>query len=365
VPRVKELDALRGLGALSVMIYHLRPSELSFGLPRVDLFLVLSGFVVTTMILRHREAPNFATAFYARRALRIWPIYYLSLFVLVAANPYLPKPFPLDALPYYLTFTQNVPYNWSETAPAFNWYFLHTWSLAMEERFYLAWPAVVGLVGRRGLPPLCIALAIGSATARACGAHPWLLAGRCDGLALGGLLAALLFEGEASRRLRLAFGGMLLVGLAALIGSAAAIGRQRFDQPMTAVPALIILAANLFNAGLIGLIACHSGHPRLAWLRGRRLAYLGRISYGIYIYHPFPFMLIYYAADRAGLGQPYWLDAVKVAAALALAAASWEFLERPILALKERFPFRPATAGGRPAGVRGRLVGIARGPEAA
>ena len=164
--RVTELDALRGLGALIIAVYHLHPERLWFLWFRSDFFLVLSGFLVTAMILRYRDSAHFLPTFFARRVVRIWPCYYLALLALVAVNPLLPKAFPMDGLPYYLTFTQNVPRYWSGEAPAFNWYFLHTWTLAVLEQFYLVWPALVLLVGRRGLVPLGLALAVGSAAAR-------------------------------------------------------------------------------------------------------------------------------------------------------------------------------------------------------
>src|SRR4051812_9144594 len=112
MPRVPELDALRAFAAGIVLLFHLRPEGFVFGWTGVDLFFVLSGYLITTIILQHQAAPGFLRNFYVRRGLRIWPLYYLTLFGLVALNPFLPRPQPMAGLPYYLTYTQNVPSYW-------------------------------------------------------------------------------------------------------------------------------------------------------------------------------------------------------------------------------------------------------------
>src|SRR3954451_9663041 len=103
--RVPEFDALRGLAALGVLLFHLRPNEgwTHFGMTGVHLFLVLSGFLITRIVIDHVGSPDFLRAFYARRILRIWPIYYLTLASLVILQRWLPDPPSLRGLPYYLT----------------------------------------------------------------------------------------------------------------------------------------------------------------------------------------------------------------------------------------------------------------------
>jgi peptidoglycan/LPS O-acetylase OafA/YrhL len=348
--RVIELDAIRGLAALSILIYHLHP-EISFGWTRVDLFLVLSGYLVTSIILKYHETPGFLTRFAVRRAIRIWPVYFLALLALVAINPLLPEPFPMDGLPYFLTFTQNLPYFWSDAGPPFNHYFYHTWTLALEEQFYLFWPALVCLVGRKRLIPVALSLAAASVALRARGVHPWLLAARCDGLALGGVLAVVLGDAQrAGRDLRWYRVGFGLVGLGALAFVAwtlAASDGREYHGPMSLRPALTVFASNAFYFGLVGLLACCAGHPVLGFLRSRRLGYLGTVSYGIYLYHPIVFVAITLLGKELGLGAPWWLDVVKFGTGLAVAALSWELFERPVLALKDRFPYRPASGAAR------------------
>ena len=158
IERVRELDSMRGLAAIAIVVYHLWLIQISVLGAAVDLFFVLSGYLITSILLGHPPSERFLLAFYARRALRIWPIYYLSLLFLVAINPWTPVPGSLDGLPYFLTFTQGLPYYWQDTAPAFITAFRHTWSLAIEEQFYLIWPALLWLVGKKGLPWAAMAL---------------------------------------------------------------------------------------------------------------------------------------------------------------------------------------------------------------
>ncbi|HEX8200812.1 MAG TPA: acyltransferase [Isosphaeraceae bacterium] len=363
--RVAELDTIRGLAALSILVYHLRP-EIPFGWTFVDLFLVLSGYLVTSIILTYHRSRRFLPIFAARRALRIWPVYFLTLFVLLAINPLLPAPFPMDGLVYYLTFTHNLPVYWTGTFPRFIHYLNHTWTLSVEEQFYWFWPALICLVGRRRVVPLAVVVVAAAVTARAVGVHPWLLAARCDGLALGGLLAALLADGDRVRRhagaLRLGFGLLTLAALAFLVGSLAGTTDREFQGPMTLRPALMVFVSNLGYFGLVGLLSCHAGHPALGFLRDRRLAYLGTTSYGIYLLHPIVFAVTVMVARALGVGPSWWLDVVKCVGSLALAALSWECVERRVLAWKDRFPYRldSDAAPGRPA-LPATTVGLGRG----
>jgi peptidoglycan/LPS O-acetylase OafA/YrhL len=197
---VRELDAIRGVAALAVVAYHLDPGTWGWGRTGVDLFFVLSGYLITQILLRHRGSGGLLAAFYARRGLRIWPIYYLALLACVAANPLLGRPYPMDGLIAHLTFTQNVPLYWSGPVPPFTPALLHTWTLALEEQFYLIWPALVALAGRRRVAALAAAAAALAVGARARGFAATILVARCDGFALGGLLAALLADGGRLRR---------------------------------------------------------------------------------------------------------------------------------------------------------------------
>ena len=117
--RIPELDSIRGLAATTILLYHLVPATFHFGWAGVDCFFVLSSYLITSILLEYRKGPGFFVNFYARRSLRIWPIYYLCLVSLVAANAALRLGEPLEGLPYYATYTQNITLYWGQQPPPF------------------------------------------------------------------------------------------------------------------------------------------------------------------------------------------------------------------------------------------------------
>jgi peptidoglycan/LPS O-acetylase OafA/YrhL len=347
--RVAELDSLRGLAALAVVVYHLRSTLLPWGWAAVDLFFVLSGYLITAIILKHGSSRGFFLRFYMRRGLRVWPIYFLTVGLIMACAPVLYSRCDWRGLPYVLTFTQNISYYWSNQSPLFSPYLGHTWTLAIEEQFYLLWPALVLLAGRKRLIPLALACLAGSILVRSRGMNVCLLAARGDGLALGGMLAGVLSiyrPGGPHRGRLLAFFG-LTAGLSLL----PLISTGAFTHPN--VWALLanrlvvpILAFNTFWFGVVGLIVCQSGRPILAVLRLRPLRDLGKISYGLYLYH-FPLYVMTQEAAAFTLNTfkiPLWLDALRLLACINAAWFSWVCIERPILRLKDWFSYGPAPA---------------------
>ncbi|MFI5456616.1 MAG: acyltransferase family protein [Isosphaerales bacterium] len=336
--RIAELDSVRGLAALAVLIYHANRAWLPFGWAGVDLFFVLSGYLITSIILKNGGSAGFLRNFYVRRGLRTWPIYYLLIGILIVLSPFLARRFFWSGLPYVLTYTQGLPRLWSGTASRFSMYLAHAWSLAIEEQFYLLWPALVLVAGRRRLPLLALACAGGSVLARSRGIWFDGLFAQADGLALGGWLAAHrlaeLRPARPPRGFRFAspvtavpaLGGLLI-----LITIAARVGLGPNDGLRT-YPGLAVLAFNLLWLGLIDLVLTHAGRPAIKLLRLRPLRHLGRISYGLYLYH-YPILLI--ALDLArGLGYSGNLLGLRLLAVLVsvpVAGVSWRFIERPLL----------------------------------
>jgi peptidoglycan/LPS O-acetylase OafA/YrhL len=342
--RVPELDGVRALAALAIVGYHAFPTWFPFGWAAVDLFFVLSGYLITSIILEHGHTRGFLRRFYVRRGLRIWPIYYLSLLGLVVASPILPRPIEWGGLPYYLSYTQFVPFYWSATAPEFSWYFKHTWTLAIEEQFYLIWPALVLLAGRRRLVPMALGLLAASVTARACGVHWWTLVGRGDGFAMGGLLAAIASDRERFApllgRYRPAIFGAGGVALAflAFVGTRTG-GLPDHGPPLW--PAATVLALNVLFFGVVALVVGHAGCHGLRRLRRRWLVYVGTISYGLYLYHMIIIRLKMDLTAGRVSGRNFWVESLTLIASFAAAALSWRYVERPILALKDRFDYAP------------------------
>src|SRR5438876_336938 len=110
--RILELDALRGIAAVGVVLFHAYPHTFFFAWSFVDLFFVLSGYLITTIVLRHLQAPDLLKAFYYRRILRIWPVYYLTLIGVVVLNMLSTNGYPANGWLQHLTFTQNVQGYW-------------------------------------------------------------------------------------------------------------------------------------------------------------------------------------------------------------------------------------------------------------
>jgi peptidoglycan/LPS O-acetylase OafA/YrhL len=238
--------------------------------------------------------------------------------------------------------------------------FRHTWTLALEEQFYIIWPALVMWVGRKRLIQLCLLIIVGAYAARAGlfygpGYSLLILPARCDGFALGGLLAALLVGVErGSKAHRSIFLGSLAAATAAAIYIA--VGVRQYSMvgflglPTPPDPGPTLLALNVLYFGIVGLVVCSQGRLALAPLRLRPLVYLGQISYGIYIYH----YMVYWVYDGCGRqfnnNQPWEINILKVATTLVAAMISWELIERPILSLKDRFRYR-----GRPSPIAPRI----------
>jgi peptidoglycan/LPS O-acetylase OafA/YrhL len=375
---VPALDGLRGVAIACVMLYHQTligesPSALDRafawlplgGWAGVDLFFVLSGFLITGILLDSRGEPGYYRSFYARRALRILPLYYAVAAFSFLVLPHLGHPraerFAAVAADqgWYWLLLSNVPI---ALAGAFRHGVMDvSWSLAIEEQFYLAWPLVVAWVPRRRLAGLCAALAALSLLWRTgallLGAGPVavlvLTPGRLDGLAVGALVAVAARSPGGLARLR-AWSGPAALGAAAVLAAVAAGGGLDPLRPAmqtAGYSAFVVLAGAL----LVNTLAAPRGSALARTLERAPLVALGRYSYALYLFH-----LPVRAAIRDALLARGWpltvagsylpaqlaFYAVATAATLALAWASWHLLEKRFLALR-RF------AGGAPLPARG------------
>ncbi len=212
-----ELDGVRGLAILMVSVYRFSREWnpewhpvlasakqcLAFGERGVELFFVLSGFLITGILLRTRERPKFFLNFIGRRALRIFPLYYLALFLLLVLVPrWVETPKMELALeqPWFLwTYTSNLAMSW-QNQWCFGW-MDHFWSLAVEEHFYLIWPIVVYLLAPKYLLRFCVVGIVAVAVSRMLAArHPGMDVAvdvctlfRADALLMGAALACVVF----------------------------------------------------------------------------------------------------------------------------------------------------------------------------
>ena len=365
--RLPVLDGLRGLAILLVLLLHftmyggtLAAAGIGGFVHRfalagwigVDLFFVLSGFLITGILYDAKGGERYFRNFYARRILRIFPLYYGALVVFLVLLPFVWRGHEGLAQMreegiWYWTYLVNVQIA-REGWPDFG-ALGHFWSLAVEEQFYLLWPVAVFLLRRRPLMALCAGaggLAVGVRLAlhladREAAAFV-LLPARVDALAAGALLAlAVRGPGGLPATLRWAkpAAAVALAGLAALFVWKRGLPAE---DPAVAVAGYSLLAV-LF-AGVLALTL--EGRAE-RWLAAPWLVFFGRYSYGLYVlHHP----LLFLKPERLSYGSlPGWLLFVGAAtgATVLLALLSWHFWEKPFLDLKDRFPYASAPREGR------------------
>jgi peptidoglycan/LPS O-acetylase OafA/YrhL len=330
--QIPELNAIRGMAAVGVVLFHAYPSVFFLGWSCVDLFFVLSGFLITSIIIENHTKDGFLIAFYLRRALRIWPVYYLTLFAVLALNFLCKRGYGTNGLFEHLLFLQNIQGYWKASVPSFPQPFSPSWSVAVEEQFYLVWPALLLVIGARRIPFVVGLVLIATVAARAAGIPFNLLLGRGDGLAFGCLLGFVVSEQRYSlnvRRILPLLGSLSFFYLLIL-----ALVWWRHPEPRWTVPTFFAFGLFFFSA--IGLIVHNSGHRWLAFLRSRWLLYLGLISYSLYLTHVPVFNYFPVIARTLHLPLPSVFVWVAV---FAVPTLSYVLVERPMLRFKAVVPY--------------------------
>lgn len=342
---IAQLDALRAFAVLSVLLTHfwtypqgatILNRIASFGWVGVDLFFVLSGFLITGILWETKERPEYFKNFYARRALRIFPLYYALIAVVFLVLPMvttLPEQLTADRW-LYVAYLSNI-------ALAAGWQLFLvdiTWSLAIEEQFYLLWPAVVWVLTKRRLTAVCIVVIVGALLARTTlfdligwrWAHMFMPL-RMDSFAVGALLALWPMLGRWSRP-AVAVGSIALAVLV-LTGS--------FDVESRAVNTWGYTLTAIVSAGIIAM------SMEARWLKQPALLHLGKVSYGVYLLHPLCAAGVATAGEVIGIrinqltGQPIVDGALNfamlAAATWVVATVSFRIYETPFLRLKRLF----------------------------
>ena len=364
-PFMPELDALRGIAVLMVVLYHglywgmdldvfppVKRQVLTLawtGRLGVDLFFVLSGFLITGVLMNARARPDYYRRFYIRRALRILPAFFLTLALLLAARA-VPLNFALLSLAYM-----------ANLAPLLGVAIAYPvlWSLAVEEHFYLAWPWAVRKLSKRGVLALCALIVAASPILRLISFriaetkgwvsyrvfdYTW---NASDGLAWGAALAIYLTEFAPTRkRLAQIVGGLVLAAVAIWAAGwryGILTRRTPVGAALQVVPWHLLFVALL----LFFLLAGTSKWKRL--LTPRFMTFIGEISYGLYLYHLMCFWMIEWLSVRAVARgwiaqdwiEPFWGLWVRVllagVPAVLLAWLSRKYVEEPFLRLKERW----------------------------
>ncbi len=330
------LDGLRCLSILMVIGFHAQLTCTSFfhtGQYGVSLFFVISGFLITTLLLREQMTSGTISLknFYIRRTLRIFPLYYATLFIyiaLVVLTSHGPeRGVFFHNLPWFFTYTNN----WFVDKDAGEHVtFAFAWSLATEEQFYLLWPSIVRYAKRWWMP---LAIILGAACVdmfcEAGTAHGWIDLGGAGNrivtsiatpICLGCALAYLLHSPRGFAIARPVLGNLFAAPVA-LLG-------------------LLVCYLYVFEPGMIVFMVllvgacCIRQDNGLKWVLSNPLArYIGTISYGLYLLH-----MIALNATKAVRKPHDWLFfAIAMASSIALASASYWMYEVPFLRLKNRF----------------------------
>ena len=358
-----ELDGLRGFAVLGVMIFHFLQGLPTGGSPAglvvkgsrlgqtgADLFFVLSGFLITGILLDTRRGPHYFRNFYARRTLRIFPLHYLAvaLFYFVIGPLAGLGISPMRDQLWAWLYLVNIPMTFAPET-----YRLpgHFWSLAVEEHFYLAWPLVVWGASRRGLVAICVTLiplAIGCRILLYSYGFTdfFFTLCRTDSLAIGALVAILFrwrVPGLRDMMIALAVAAAICIPLWVATGG-------------EGIPAVTMTRSTLIAVAYAILLAATVVMPADWWWK-RLLSssiprFFGRYSYGLYVFHAlisFPWKWEDFRAAVPG-EIPAMAAMCSVNGAISLAAAmlSWNLLEKHCLRLKRYFEYPGRDACPRP-----------------
>ena len=364
-----ELDVLRFFAFLMVFLHHAFPHDPTFwtklGVPLflarivagigatgafgVSLFFVLSSYLITELLLREKDLMGTLDirSFYIRRILRIWPLYFAFLALAVALQWIVPG--------QHVTWRAGVWFSFL----AGNWFIVFhgfpssvifpLWSVSIEEQFYITWPAVVRKVSETGMLIFAGLLLVVATGARIyLGMHHALEGDvwcntfvQLDPIAAG-ILIAVLLKGEIPRLSRLARAALMLAGITALAFGSLYFGIK--NDPLTT--ARIVLG---YPSVAIGGTLLLLSVLRTRTSSGNRvLIYLGRISYGLYVFHVLGLLISDHTVpdQTASLFRYSLRVGLALAATIAMAAVSYRWLETPFLSLKQRFTHVLSRPGG-------------------
>jgi peptidoglycan/LPS O-acetylase OafA/YrhL len=323
LPHFRELDGIRGVAAVAVFIHHfLQPMKVGWflGLARygssgVDVFFVLSGFLITSLLLIDREKPNYFHNFYWKRALRILPVYFVYL-AFIGHKSYI-----LLCLVFLANFADRFNVGFQSVA----------WTLSIEEQFYLIWPNFVRRLSINSLYYVAFGLVMTSVLLRvimplATGRMAIMYTPyRCDGLGLGAILALQWFEPQVPRPIQKVLSVLhsrwpvilAIVGIAVMACQPA--------ESLLVEGARIGIVNYLAYRLIRRIIRPHTP----TWLGRVVPVYFGRISYSFYLYHAIVLYLVTKRFDHSGLAF-----VVAFAATVAMSTVSLYAMELPIQRLR-------------------------------
>ncbi len=344
---IPELDGLRGIAIAVVLLYHchtkLESSHLDviakWGWVGVNLFFVLSGFLITGIIIDSRDDPQFFRNFYARRGLRIWPLYFLLLLLNFFVVPVVFGNFwwavhETRSAPW----THNIFFIQNLLFAAMPGTLGPTWSLAIEEQFYVFWAPVARFIRNAVLLPLLIVIFLASPFIRLSNTGfltPVHTLTHLDGLAVGSLVALVyrMFPLARDTWKRLAAAGLAF-------GVFGVVMMQFHGSAFT--DSLLALG---FGGMLVSALLVSGGkHWYSRFLTWRPLKYLGTVSYGLYLIHILCFVVMGnfdLKMAKYGIWGDLAVVTVRMIVSVLAATLLWYGFESPILKLKRYFVAKP------------------------
>jgi peptidoglycan/LPS O-acetylase OafA/YrhL len=353
-----QLDTLRAIAVVLVIISHWFSQDhflnryTDNGVLGVTLFFVLSGYLITGILLKSKSSiekggsiKEALKTFYVRRALRIFPVYYLLLLVLLLFNIANIK----ESFLWHFFYLSNVHAWYTSRFPG---WLSHFWSLSVEEQFYLFWPAIVLFIPRSKLIPFFITSIILSTVFRVFVSSPpfhferFLLPGSFDSFCIGGLLA---FGQQGSKNwytwTRSNLSKLFILSFGLFLAYHAI--QKKLEKPSSDYVFLgsyFLIISTMF--GLV-IMKCSIGVKNRFLkpvLNNKFLIYLGKISYGLYLYHNFiPYFYNLELPEFLGPFTMYVVQSLRFIILLVLATFSWYVIEKPLLKFKKRFDYKNAS----------------------
>lgn len=352
---IPALDGIRGLGVILVLFYHYGSSTMALGVGTsvlqatgigwsgVDLFFVLSGFLITGLLYDAKGKPHYFKNFYARRTLRIFPLYYFAavvVIILAVITGYgiLGGSNPVWVLLYVGNFHMAIEGGGSILD--------HFWSLAIEEQFYLLWPMIVLSLSRGKLMLVAAAMIVISPLVRTLLvlndapelAVYVLTPARMDGLAMGALIALFVRGPQGIAPLvpwAWRFGAMSAAAFLVIV-----IARRDFS---TSDPVILTAGISLLTIMYASLLVLSlSFRPLQLVMELPVMRWFGKYSYGLYVWHPIVNMILLHSPLTEQIGADTSLKVVALVVfafivSIIVTLASYRFLEAPLLRLKSRF----------------------------
>ena len=365
--RVPELDGVRGLAILMVLFFHIlkRADNLTssnllhsitsiarIGWVGVDIFFVLSGFLITSILLKTRDKPHYFKNFYVRRILRIFPLYYIVIIGLLLFLPVLDPDTAAgtQALwPFFILYQQNWVYIAKPGPSAF---LVVTWSLAIEEQFYMIWPAIVKFFSKRQMVFIGVGIILFSLMMRiiltmlAIRDFPtkdffyYGSVTRFESLAAGALVAIISRSSEWKNRLgkysKLGFTLSILGFGATLFGSSLSPTSNNSNLAIWGYTLLAMIGSTL----IMILIT----QPENSWVRvtfrNKILSFFGKYSYSMYLLH-MPILLVLWNYFTGVKRQSFavWLTFILISffGTIVASLLTWHLLEKHAIGLKKYF----------------------------